>query len=170
MRLPLRAPSVRRILSPPLRVKQRHAVRRTPVRLVVDVEVADEGLFAVVCDLDPTVLVERHRKEAVEAASAARAHGQRLRPVLRRQPMSHAEEVAGRNFDARLSGAVPPHAQHAPPRIARLRRRERHPEMAHAARPVHVGHDVTRSGRDRHIVGVAAAAVPRRRALASRIS
>src|SRR5207249_771114 len=97
------APAHRWILGSPLSVEEADVFERTLKGLVVDVEIDDEPPVAFVCELDPSVAVERHREVTVEAPSVAWAHGQGKRPELPDHTVAYAEEIASRRLHARLA-------------------------------------------------------------------
>ena len=136
----------------------RQAVELDPVDVVVE---QAEGLRALVLDLDPGRLAERHAPEGVVGIAAF--DDDRDADDLAALAEAVGEEIADRRFDRRPGVAVPVDPEHELLVVGRALRRpalglgpeEGDPDVGHDAGPLRVHQDVGRARRHIEVVPVA---------------
>ena len=156
-------PAPERVLPPELGVQVAEIIGWCLPALVVDIEVLEVGLLALVHELDSGARPQRKGQVAVERAAHVEAvvpagRGAEKQALVRvHQTVSEPEEVSQRDHDAGLARAVPGKAQQALAVVVRLR----HPDVGDAAGPLDLGQDARLASRDHPVVGVATAPIPR---------
>ncbi len=141
------------------------AVLRNLLLHIINIEIEDHFIFALINNLDPRAAAERHFKKTVHRRLVlnhplGRYHIQRHGDIVAGYPVADPEEIANRRFHTGLLLPIPEHAdQHFAERIF-IFGCDCHPDMLDDARAFNFSNGCRLAGSDNDEIPVASRLIP----------